>query len=433
LSSQQPDRWLYIDPYVHLNVKGTSALLYNPLNGDVLEYVDAAEIAALVARLQLAENLRVVPLSANELRGASPIAAFVADLKEAFMGGVVDGAFSDARPVQLAPQTTVQSSPGQRSDAPIRPMGESVLAHLRELYLYLNEDCQRSCTFCPSAWRQFPCCSKGSASGRELELSAIATLFKQAQNSDLVAVNLLGGDVFAYGALPALVELIEQQGLGGVIHAHYLQIPSSDEVLSRLDRQRWTLSLMVPAAKVEHQQLAEVLARLAEMGFSYEATFVVESEEELSQAQALAESMSIGQATFRPHYNGNNLSLFEATLFFTRESIVAQNPSIRELHANTVANKWSMGKLSVSANGDVYANLACAPLGRCGRDSLHDMLSQELGSESSWRRVRMIVEPCKDCLYQVLCPPLSNYSFAIGRNDLCHLRSESQEVASTSK
>lgn len=38
-----------------------------------------------------------------------------------------------------------------------------------------------------------------------------------------------------------------------------------------------------------------------------------------------------------------------------------------------------------------------------------------------WFRVRNQVQPCRTCVYEVLCPPLSNYEYALHRNNLCHI------------
>ncbi len=32
---------------------------------------------------------------------------------------------------------------------------------------------------------------------------------------------------------------------------------------------------------------------------------------------------------------------------------------------------------------------------------------------------RQDVEPCKDCVFNSLCPPISNYEHVMGKHDLC--------------
>ena len=49
---------------------------------------------------------------------------------------------------------------------------------------------------------------------------------------------------------------------------------------------------------------------------------------------------------------------------------------------------------------------------------------KEIRSGNSWRLVRKKIKICQDCLYNQLCPPLSNYEYAIGKNNLCHVWKE---------
>ncbi len=84
-------------------------------------------------------------------------------------------------------------------------------------------------------------------------------------------------------------------------------------------------------------------------------------------------------------------------------------------------NSIYFGKLTVLADGRVYADLNAPSLGKLGRDSIYDILFKEMSGGSSWRRLRKNVMPCKGCHYEKLCPPLSNYQKVMGKNNLCHI------------
>ena len=45
-------------------------------------------------------------------------------------------------------------------------------------------------------------------------------------------------------------------------------------------------------------------------------------------------------------------------------------------------------------------------------------VSKEMMDNTAWRKVRDAA-PCSRCVYQFICPPLSNYELAIGKSDLC--------------
>lgn len=50
------------------------------------------------------------------------------------------------------------------------------------------------------------------------------------------------------------------------------------------------------------------------------------------------------------------------------------------------------------------------------------MIYREMIEGHSWLRIRN-QEPCCSCIYQWFCPSPSNYELAIGRSNLCHIKS----------
>ena len=50
-------------------------------------------------------------------------------------------------------------------------------------------------------------------------------------------------------------------------------------------------------------------------------------------------------------------------------------------------------------------------------------IRNELKRGTSWRRTRDSLPVCKECLCKYLCPSPSNYELAIGKSNLCHVKS----------
>jgi len=53
-------------------------------------------------------------------------------------------------------------------------------------------------------------------------------------------------------------------------------------------------------------------------------------------------------------------------------------------------------------------------------DTFYQLISNELVHNYAWKRTRT-KSPCKMCVYQFLCPPPSNYEYALKCNNLCHV------------
>ena len=58
--------WLYIDPYVHISVKNTTALLYNTLSGKILEVKNRPSVNKIIKRLKMLDNIYVIKLFQRE-------------------------------------------------------------------------------------------------------------------------------------------------------------------------------------------------------------------------------------------------------------------------------------------------------------------------------------------------------------------------------
>ena len=87
-------------------------------------------------------------------------------------------------------------------------------------------------------------------------------------------------------------------------------------------------------------------------------------------------------------------------------------------------NPLNFGKLFILNNGDIYANLNSTKIGIHGKDSISKVLYRELNKKNSWLQTRKNVEPCTNCVFDVLCPPISNYEYVLRKNNLCHIWKE---------
>ena len=72
-------------------------------------------------------------------------------------------------------------------------------------------------------------------------------------------------------------------------------------------------------------------------------------------------------------------------------------------------------------DGVVKADMNAPAIGNIQFDNILDIIQNELISNTAWRRVRDS-HPCDSCIYQFICPPLSNYERIIGQDNLCHMK-----------
>ena len=82
-------------------------------------------------------------------------------------------------------------------------------------------------------------------------------------------------------------------------------------------------------------------------------------------------------------------------------------------------NEFYFGNVTIMFNGDVYNNINNDCIDNIFRHSLLQLLLNN-GKSNNWFLTRDKITPCNKCIYRFLCPPISNYEFAINRFNLCN-------------
>ena len=95
------DYWFTIEPYVFVDIKSKHVLLYNTLDGVTIESTNEKIVELLQETLQ-EENCGVALLTHERYR-QEEICCFVDELREKFMGDVINVSLSDGKPVQILP------------------------------------------------------------------------------------------------------------------------------------------------------------------------------------------------------------------------------------------------------------------------------------------------------------------------------------------
>ena len=95
------DYWFTVEPYVFVNITNRCVLLYNTLDGVTIESNSVEVIDLLQETLQV-KNCGVILLK-NEKYQQKDILSFIHELREKYMGDIIDVSLSKGKPVQLLP------------------------------------------------------------------------------------------------------------------------------------------------------------------------------------------------------------------------------------------------------------------------------------------------------------------------------------------
>ena len=411
--------WLYLDAYVHVVVKSDSVLLYNTLNSEAVEYKNNLVISNLVKKLAGKKKLFAVKLSEEDLCDKN-IKKFVHDIMKHYMGDLIDAGISAGKPIQLMPMLNIQKDVRKIKRQSESSVGKDLMSYLSEVSLFINNECGQKCCFCENAYKQFLFCSGKKGRGSELSLDAIKKLIGETEGSSLWKINVLGGNLFDHSEINNLIQFLNEKIQKKEYYMHYKNVEQHSDKIKLIDKKTSQINLMINCP-VDVGELSSALNSIRKMGLDVNCGLIIEKEKDMDLFEGIISEQNIEEYTLKPYFNGKNLKFFKDNVFVNKSEIFESKLNMDELMSRQAMNELHFGKITVLSNGNVHANVNEPRLGVLDKDSLYDILFKEMDQGKSWRRLRMKASPCKNCILNNLCPPLSNYEYALKRNNLCHV------------
>ncbi|MCP4213536.1 MAG: radical SAM peptide maturase [bacterium] len=431
--------WLYLHPYVHLNIKKNHAVMYNTLNSHTMEYTinEDNEIYQLLRKLDDLGNLYVVPLAKSDI--TLGIQSFIHTIREYHSGDIIDARMSSGKPIQLKPMSFLQEADNDfllKSEIKL-PSNEEMGELLEVVDVYINNRCGQNCGHCKDAYKQFPYCHRNDSAETELSVEDIAGLLGNLKKTATYKINIFGGNILQHPRLMEITELLNRGGFMVDYYIDYLNLAekapavdkSNESPVAAVKADAW---LQVVAAErfnalhvllrepIQKDVFAGLMDRLKPIG-EPRFHFEVEKEEDLQSIETLLEVHPLEEIDFHPYFNGKNEALFRDNVYISREAIAESEPGMRNIFANIRINAGHIKKMTVMSNKDVYANVNHSALGKLAEEDMLGYMVKELIHGQSWHNVRARVAPCRDCAYNAICPPISNYEYAIGKYNLCDI------------
>ena len=377
------DYWFTIEPYVFVDIKSKHVLLYNTLDGVTIESTNEKIVELLQETLQ-EENCGVALLTHERYR-QEEICCFVDELREKFMGDVINVSLSDGKPVQILPFYNYSKEQELYKKNNFSSY-KNILEKLFEISLYI--DATTNITKLIHFLITLPKNLTFNIVGNMEEVPNYSELFSYLDHCSSPK-NLL----CSYKNIIPLHP----------IFAHNFSYQIS--VSFPINVERWNHAMKV----------------LLSQALPVEFVFEVSSEEDVQLSEQLIEQHQIDKYRLKPNYTGNNIRFFENEVFLSKEDILSTPMTMKDFFARQAMNLYDFGKITILPNGDVYANLNHPSLGNIYVNNIHEILHKEVEEGKSWFRVRNH-PPCTDCVYQWICPSPSNYEIAIGRSNLCHVK-----------
>lgn len=411
--------WLFLEPYVHMVRCNDGLLLYNTLSKTVLEFAVSHDLAELVNDLLNPGNGYTVRLTTVQLQNPE-IQEFIIKLRELFMGDLLDPAWSEGKPVNIFPEPFVKFglNPTPRKQLVGRPEVD-LRNYLQEIILFLNSGSEEEPDPFSTAYLQFsyPGCVEGK--GGEMNIDLFRAVMEDVNNYTPTLIHISGRNLITY---PDLEDVIRILGSSPFQKKYHLSVEHWEEQIVHfiLIQKQTALSLYVTLPE-DPETITKCLERLPDQKLlkKIEFNFIVSDREELLMAQDIIRVLNLSNVFLKPFYTGKNINFFSDNVFVNREEILAAQPDQQQVFSRISINENDFGKLWVLPSGKVFANLNDPSPGEVTGRSLVDLVTRELNTGISWRRTRKDISPCKNCLYQFLCPPISSYEIFMQRFNFC--------------
>lgn len=409
--------WIAINPHVYVTIKNDTLLLYNTRNGEFIE-TDQGVFVDLIRKLHEKENLGVIELS-DRFRADPECCRLI---KRAIKNGIVSVPEINERthrPIVFMPVLNLRSDVNRLKKGGLTYIGQNVLKYLNKVTVYLNNSCSQACICCDSYYLQTRFCTADPDIEQHVGCCEIApetvdNLLLQMKYSSGCRVNILGGDLSQYSNWKSLIPLLSSHDFTYCFWSHHKNADALYPIIQDIPSFKMNILLNYPFSEQDFRRTLARYEHDEHVGFSV----LIEDEEQFETIERIVSDYPDRNIEIVPFFNKKNQDFFAKHVFMHREDIVSDLVTQQTIFCNQKLNSNDFGRLVLLPDGTVKANLNQEAIGCIHENSLISMIYQELLTSSSWRNVRSEA-PCSACLYQYICPPPSNYEYAIGRANLC--------------
>lgn len=272
--------WFTIEPYVFISVTNKKALLYNTLDKNIIES-ERIDVIKLLQEVLVKENCGVILLTHDRYVN-NDIKGFIMQLRENFMGDIIDVNLSTHKPIQLLPYYNYVDRKAIMKDIYYTD-NKYVLENLLEISLYIDSTFKEK-YFIPI-------------------LHSIPRLN---------ILNLIGDvkDVLIHDELLSYLNICSSVKY---LHCSYLSILDLpvhfDHTLV------FKISIDFP---IDLKKWNIIMDALLDKSLLFECVFNIYCDSDCLQAERLIEEYNIKKYRLNPVYNGVNLSFLRKMYSFRR-------------------------------------------------------------------------------------------------------------------
>ena len=407
--------WLTFFPFVHFNSNKKCLLLYNTLNYESFYLKANSHNFRFINKIKNNQNTFAVKLNGKEICNTY-INKILRKLQKKFIANLTPTYEYNKAPFQIPAKIFLLSDVEKLkiSKKEIDFISYEILndipSYISELFIYIN-NCIDKKDYCQH--NLFP---SFLYSNEYLELSSslLRFILDQLRDTHLKEVNLLGGNIFKHSQIIDIIKLSKEYHYNFILHLYYKELD-----FNIIDNKfEYIIHISFP---VDGKIFYDIITNLNFKKIEFKLNFIITNEDDFYIANNLIMTYNINNYMFNPIIK-ENIAFIKENLFLSRKEILSRKLTMQTIQRNQKLNTNFFGKIIIINDGNIYSNLNNKSIGNINDISIVKSIASEFVKVNSWRQTRLTVKPCKYCVFNSLCPPISNYEYALKQYNLCNIK-----------
>jgi pseudo-rSAM protein len=139
----------------------------------------------------------------------------------------------------------------------------------------------------------------------------------------------------------------------------------------------------------------------------------------ITSSHSLSMIESIITEDIYPLYTGNNLSFCSELLEYDINDCPELNINENILFSNKYINRNLFGELVIDFNGNVYSDISKNKISNINIENIKEAIFNELSIYKNWNVTREKMQPCNNCIFNILCPAISKFELCTFKYNFC--------------
>ena len=278
------DYWFMIEPYMHINIANGYMLLYNTLDKETI-ISNNEKVINLLEELLQDENCGVTILK-NEQYRQNDIHSFITNLREKYMGDIIDISLSKGKPIQILPHTNFCNKRNEKYNF---IKNANLLHFLNEIIIHLDHILDQD------------------------------KLIDYLQSMPDNITYSISGDLKHIAKFDKLVDFLNQYNSSKKIICNYINFAIPASVCKNIFL--YKIHIHFP---IDRKQLIITTQSLKDQNNLFELIFDIASLDDYLKAWEIIEEYQIDKYQFNPIYTGYNIDFFKENVFLKKSDILSR-------------------------------------------------------------------------------------------------------------